>query len=128
MKLNELKSADDFGWQKAVEATTAELSELFGEKVSFTGGYCFHLALALFLQQKDRNIEIIGDNGHVAIYDRDNEVSVDANGVHRFEDALNEPARRRWTNPKAFMKAVSKGWASEQQLQRLQDTYTKFVT
>ncbi len=125
MKLNEIKSKDAHGWDVLLDETVRELKQEFGD-VSFTGGYCFHLALALFLKAKRDSVEIITDGGHAALYDYTHDVSVDVKGIHKYEDALDMRATRRWTDPKKFMKAVQRGWSSDEQIERLNQTYDKY--
>lgn len=104
-------------WTTLLNSTKKRLSTEFGA-VSFSGGYCFHLALALFLQSK--NCEIIADNGHAAVYDKVHDVSVDSAGVHQGESALRERPQRRWSSSDRFITAVKNGWASKKQVEDLQ--------
>lgn len=115
-------SESNLDWARLSTETQKKLNELFGENVKFGGGYCFHLALALFLQAKKAgvNVTIIADNGHAAVYDVSKDVSVDYKGVHNGESALNEPAVKQWRTAAGLIKAVATGWSTKEQLERLE--------
>jgi 5-formaminoimidazole-4-carboxamide-1-beta-D-ribofuranosyl 5'-monophosphate synthetase len=130
MKIQELlkESVDISYWEELSKDTQKELVELFGESVSFHGGYCFHLALAMFLKAKKKGIDaiMIADGGHVAVYDTENDVSVDENGVHNFEDALSGRRQRTWRTAKGLIKVMQGSWADKEQLDRLDQTFEKY--
>lgn len=129
MKVYELlKESADFDWDKFSKETQVELVTLFGEKVSFHGGYCFHLAMAMFLKAKKagKDVIMIADGGHVAVYDIENDISIDEYGVHNFEDALGGRRQRTWRSAKGMIKAMQGSWADQEQLDRLNLTFDKY--
>lgn len=121
MKIIELFESE-INWEVVLKDTMKKLNSLFGEEVKFGGGYCFHLALALFLQGKKagRKVRIIADGGHAVLLDEDQYISIDWRGIHNEESALNNRPMKSWSTSRGFIKAVKLGLASQKQIERLE--------
>lgn len=120
MKIFEITS-NPVNWEIVCKDTMAEINALLEVKADFLGGFCFHLAAALFLKAKSLGIDaiIIGDHGHVALLDQDQYVSVDGNGVHDGETALHGHTVKTFKTVNGLKRAVGSGPTSAEQLASL---------
>lgn len=125
MKLDEILP-ERANWDELLLKTRRDVTSMLEaegvKNPDLRGGYCFHLALLLFARAKKlrANVQIIADGGHAAVYDVDQDVSVDAAGVHAGESALHERTAKRWTSTKKFVDAVKRGWTNSQQMKTLE--------
>lgn len=125
MKLREILNVPQFDWSPLLAETMKKIEELAGQhdydKPKFQGGYCFHLALALFLEGKKqkRNCTIIADGSHAALADDTLGISIDSYGIHQGDSALNARMQRQWSTAKGFIKAVNNGYVTEEQSKML---------
>lgn len=117
MKIFEILT-DNSEWDKRLKETIKELKVLLGDDIKFTGGYCFHLALAMFL--KYPGISIIADGGHAVAYHQEDDISMDSTGIHKSESALREPPVKIWKTADGLIKSVRKGWSVPKQIEDLE--------